>query len=591
MNTFNGNSRRLYVVVVFSLLILTLLLSGVWSVMAQDGLLPLPISGGSRIFTQGQQLTAWDQGIDSQFGKSVILNDNTLFVASVSSAIPTDFKGAVYVFKSDASGKWSPVTKVTGSDIGEQDSFGASIDVYGNTLVVGAPGHDVDDDDTNGKDEGAAYIFNRALNGGWLQVQKIMLPMDLGRFGSRVAIDGDSMVITAYGAGVSPAAYLFTRNTATNFWQFKYGVSTNKFIDAVALEGDTLLLASTILDEVHVYRREADGDWIFVTTFTASDLKPLDSFGRRLELSGNLAYVSAETKANGTDTFGAVYVFKRLGDTWTQIQKIMPDDQSDYDGFGSDFAIEGDLLAISSPYDDTPPSTFMAGSVYFFNWNGSTWLPKEKIGPVGGYFGYSIDLQNSVLVSGAPDTDDSTGRVYIYNDLAPTPTPTVPPTTEPSVELLVDGGFENDGVGWNIKNATGDKVKCNKTGKVIAYAGNCAWRFKSGAGENAKIQQVITTGFATGDTLTLSGYVNASGAINGKVKLVLSYLNAALEKDKITISLLADTSGGYTALSHFETDLTTSVVAPPEKIKLQVKNSSISGKLYIDSFSITAQAQ
>src|SRR5690606_2243716 len=115
--------------------------------------------------------------------------------------------------------------------------------------------------------------------------------------------------------------------------------------------------------------------------------------------------------------------------------------------------------------------------------------------------------------------------------------------------------------------------------KFFAHTGDCAWRFKGGAGESAKIQQVITSGVTSGDVLTLSGYVNATGAANGKLKMVVAYADGVTPKGKVTINLTSPTSG-YVPLSSLQPALTVNVAAPVQKIKLMVKNSGVSGKVY-----------
>ena len=82
-------------------------------------------------------------------------------------------------------------------------------------MVIGAVGDD---------DKGSAYVFTRATAGdlasGWTQVAKLMAGdgAALDYFGLSVSIDGDTVVIGAYGddddGSSSGSAYVFTRATA-----------------------------------------------------------------------------------------------------------------------------------------------------------------------------------------------------------------------------------------------------------------------------------------------------------------------------------------------------------------------------------------
>ncbi len=565
MNTFNGNSRRLFVMLLLSLMIfIILLLSGVWSVMAQDDLLPLPLGGGNRAFTQVQQLTPSDANTSNRFGFEAALDDDTLIAASPY----TGSTGAAYIFERSDTGTWNEIVRLTGSDTLDEDYFGNSVSIQGTTIVVGAPGHD-----TDAIDEGAAYIFTRDTSGVWSQSQKLTLPGTTAGayFGERLDLEGDRLAITALYANT---VYLFKRD-ASQMWQLEADILLGARASDVDLHDQKLLIGASganTTGEAYLYQFEAGG-WALAKTLTADDKQGNDYFGIGVSLQDDQAFVGAYL-GNPTDNYrGGIYVFSNNGGTWNQTQKLLANDGSVEDSIGRAFAVDGDTLAVGS-YGD---SSFF-GSIYLFDWNGSAWIQQNKIPAVGGAFGFSVALQDDTLVSGAPYADTNQGRVYIYRD------PSLLPT-----ELLVDGGFENDGTGWNIKNATSDKVKCNKTGKVIAHAGNCAWRFKGGAGENSKIQQVITSGFTAGDTLTLSGYINGSGSANAKIKFVVSYLNASLDKRKLGIDLLSATGGSYIPFSDFSPALITNVIAPPEKIKVQVKNNSTSGKVYIDSLSLTVQ--
>jgi hypothetical protein len=69
----------------------------------------------------------------------------------------------------------------------------------------------------------------------------------------------------------------------------------------------------------------------------------------------------------------------------------------------------------------------------------------------------------------------------------------------------------------------------------------------------------------------------------------VKYLDTTIPKNKITVSVLGETAGSYLPLSSFQPLLTTVVASPLDKIKVQVKNSGESGKVYYDALSLTAQ--
>ena len=162
---------------------------------------------------------------------------------------------------SDGGVEYLQRAKLTATDGAAGDSFGASVSIDGDTMVVGAYG----DDDKGYNSSGSAYVFTRdtagGLASGWTQVAK--LTADDGAasdfFGWSVSIDGDTVVIGAYedddpvkGTN-SGSAYVFTRDTAgnlaSNWTQFVKltagdGAAGDKFGESVSIDGNTMVIAA-----------------------------------------------------------------------------------------------------------------------------------------------------------------------------------------------------------------------------------------------------------------------------------------------------------------------------------------------------------
>jgi hypothetical protein len=568
-------------------LLIMLMMIGIWSAQAQDAdLLPLPenASPPDRIFSPVQELKPSDPADYDYFGRRIALEENTLLEGSY---FPDMYTGSAYIFERQMSGEWQETASLRANDTKRGDYFGYAIALEEKTAVIGAIGHD-----THVDDEGAVYIFHQEPNGQWKQWQKLSPPglAPNSYFGSSVAIDGDRMVISAQCVG---DVYLYHRN-ADQLWQLEAKLHIGQEVFAVAINGSTVVIGtpneSHYTGAAYLYRYQ-QGTWKFLAKLTAVDGQQGDEFGNQVALLDDQAFVSASLDNEKDKLQGAVYVFTSYGNTWMQTQKLIAEDANIRDQFGAALALNDKRLAIGAPGDCSD-----AGSVYTFVRTGLDWQPSGKIFAVGHQFGSSVALQEGMLVSGAPYAHNFQGRVYIYSDsgLIPTPTatgevtPEITDTLLAPVELLVDGGFEAAASNWTVRNTTSDKVKCNKPNKVIAHTGNCAWRFKGGAGENAKIRQVMTTGANIGDRLTLSGVVNASGDVNSKVKIVITYQDQNIPKSKLTVNVNTVTNG-YVPLANFQPVLTTYIDAPPEKLKFQVKNSSTSGKIYYDALSLTAQ--
>src|SRR5437660_1398680 len=82
------------------------------------------------------------------------------------------------------------------STTGENDEFGSSVALSGDTAIVGALV-----EDTTQTNSGAAYIFERnsggADNWGLVKMLKASTPGDNDQFGSSVGISGDTAIVGA----------------------------------------------------------------------------------------------------------------------------------------------------------------------------------------------------------------------------------------------------------------------------------------------------------------------------------------------------------------------------------------------------------
>ena len=190
---------------------------------------------------------------------------------------------------------FSEIIKVVADDRESQDRFGWSVDISGNYAIVGAYADDFGGLDPN---MGSAYIFEKDGIADWEFVQKIFNSDqdDYDRFGWSVAIDGDYVVVGAYGE------------------------DHNEFdADNQSKSGSA-----------YVFERGGDGVWDEVQKIVASDRAEGDEFGWSVDISGTTLVVGShfEDHDEGGGGYiynaGSAYIFDREGDgTWTETQKIV----------------------------------------------------------------------------------------------------------------------------------------------------------------------------------------------------------------------------------------------------------------------------
>ena len=126
----------------------------------------------------------------------------------------------------------------------------------------------------------------------------------------------------------------------------------------VALDGDTVVIGAYGDDDngsnsgsAYVFTRTG-GVWTEHAKLRASDGAMLDVFGASVALDGDTAVIGArEDDDNGLQS-GSAYVFTRSGGVWTEQAKLLAADGAAGDIFGEDVALNGDTAVISATQDD-----------------------------------------------------------------------------------------------------------------------------------------------------------------------------------------------------------------------------------------------
>ncbi len=336
-------------------------------------------SGTAWIFQQ--ELTANDAAIDDQFGSFVAIDGDTIAVTSPADDVGSNSsQGSTYVYVRTGT-VWTQQQKLTASNGAVSDVFGRNVSIAGNTLVVGAPGRNVGAN----PDQGSAYVFVRS--GTIWSEQQILTAADGSQndfFGDSSAIEGDTVIIGAAeeSTGVNTqqgSAYVFVRSGTTWTQQQKLTANDGAIFDffgsSVALSGDTAVIgtqqdvgANFQQGSAYIFVRSGTS-WTQQQKLLASDGGILDSFGNSVAIDGDTAIIGAFGDTTGANPGqGAAYNFTRTGTTWTQMQKLTADDGSADDNFGSSVAISSTTVIVGS-LADTIGTNVQQGSAYIFNVN------------------------------------------------------------------------------------------------------------------------------------------------------------------------------------------------------------------------------
>lgn len=294
------------------------------------------------------ELVASDAKAGDDFGNEVAVDGDRLAVA----ALAESWKGAVYVFDY-VDGTWTETVKLTLPDAQDLDTFGGSIALQGDRLVIGAYRRD-----DMGENAGAVYVYERT-NDIW-ELASTLFPEDAAPeqfFGFSVAVDGDAIVAGTWLSQVTPV-YVFRFDGAT--WNqeacFESPTIGDDFGFSLAIEGDTVLVGAPEHpggcprdDDVFCETGAAflfehdDGDWTQNARLEAHDPVGRQEFGLSVALSGDRALIGAKQDDDHGDWSGSAYLYRASGPDCNGNQ--IPDCQEVADGTADDCDRNGVLDA------------------------------------------------------------------------------------------------------------------------------------------------------------------------------------------------------------------------------------------------------
>tara|TARA_R110002167_G_scaffold26214_4_gene90408 strand:- start:1894 stop:3993 length:2100 start_codon:yes stop_codon:yes gene_type:complete len=354
---------------------------------------------------------------------------NPLGCYDSSATYPATLSDAIGYFKSSN----TTFNQYFGTDVAFSDD--------GKTLVVSARGEDSDATGINGDQNnrnklgsGAAYVF--ANNDGVWSQQAYLKPSntdDQDAFGNSITLSGDGNTLA---------------------------ISSLDDSNASGINGDQTNNSAQSSGAVYVFER-ANNTWRQQAYIKASNSERNDNFGSSLSLStdGNTLAIGAESEDsnsiginedqsnNDALQSGAVYIFERINQTWTQHSYVKASNTDSNDKFGNDLSLSGDghTLAIGAysersnstgiNSDQTNNNAYSSGAVYIFHKSNNVWSQeaylKASNAEAGDFFGQSLTISedgnilatsayqessNAIGVNGNEGNNDAAnaGAVYIF---------------------------------------------------------------------------------------------------------------------------------------------------------------------------------
>ena len=392
------------------------------------------------------KLTADDGVAADQFGSAVAFGADFLAIGARGHDAAGANAGAVYVFR-NSGGLWSQEAKLTPSEVGDT-FFGHTVTADGNRIAVGAPYRG-----SGATNSGAVYIFEYD-GAAWQQIARLTSGSPGGAvlsdlFGWSVDIQGDTLVVGAY-LGDRVYHYTFANGAWTLAGEVSgVGVqSGDQYGYAVALDGATLVVgapadntASNSAGAIYIFEDNGSG-WSQQAKFIPAVGLAGSRLGWSVAVLGNMIAAGArESKGlDDRDESGSAYVYVKHDSGWGSEIQLGANDAGVQDHFGQAVAVGATSVIVGAPDDDSGANTD-AGAVYAFVHAGV--IPTETPSPEPTVTEEPTETPSPEPTETEEPTETPSPEPTETEDPTPAPTPSddcmVMAATDASADVLDSG--------------------------------------------------------------------------------------------------------------------------------------------------------
>ena len=295
------------------------------------------------------KLVADDAAAGDRFGWSVGISASTVLVGAPFDDDGGEDSGSAYVFVHDGT-TWLQQAKLTAYDAASGDGLGLAVGLDGDTALVGAPL-----EDRAGYLTGAAYVFARD-GSSWSETARLTAS-DFGAdeaFGASVAVHGDAALIGSP-AGMfladSGSAYVFEGSGTS--WSETARIEAadasvrDRFGTSVSLSAGRGFVGAPGVEAAYVFV-DAGTSWIQEAKLTASDAAFEDAFGSSVSGHGSTLVVGAPGGDDLGEDAGAAYCFITSANGWEEQAKLTVPVGEAGDALGCAVALSGDRVLLGA---------------------------------------------------------------------------------------------------------------------------------------------------------------------------------------------------------------------------------------------------
>ena len=319
---------------------------------------------------------------------------------------------------------YNPLQTITPFDGVEAHQFGFAVSLAGNVLMIGGPAEDATEPDQVWiyERDGAAFSFAGA-------------PGSQGTgIGFAVATTGTRAAFGAQYSEVNQGKVEIVELAGNGVWGVVDTLkpaditTSSRLGENVDIRGSLVIAAVPGGADAYVFERDDAGTW------NEQRLSAEDGTALAAEVAAGDGVLGCGSPSfNGGQ--GTVVLFQKTGETWEESGRLTASDGTGGDGFGASVAFDGDRMAIGAPGHGS------TGAVYIFEREGDTWTEAAKATPVGGaagdQFGIGVALDDTTLVVG---TDDRGAYIFQFHEGSWMQTLKQDPPTSISGAVSVSGG-------------------------------------------------------------------------------------------------------------------------------------------------------
>ena len=313
-------------------------------------------------------------------GNSTVVGAKDAYVNNISGA------GAIYLFDFNGSTP-NQVARITASDATSYDYLGYSVDMFGGLIVGGATGVDI----AGNSNVGAAYLFKREANGTITELSKLIHedPKSSDEFGNSVAIENDiiavgamydDVLVSGSNQGNAGSVTLFKVDGAGNIARTATltapsPYSSNYFGVSVSMSGNFLAIGEqrrnhiqSYSGTVYLYKINANGTAQLTATLHSPNPSYQGYFGFSVDLSGDRLVVGAYNENSEiASNSGSAYIYKVKPDGSVSLLEVLahPNAKSS-DRLGISVGTSGRFTIVGADFFDPPPDKWSAGGAVLF---------------------------------------------------------------------------------------------------------------------------------------------------------------------------------------------------------------------------------